>query len=422
MIGLLLGSPLSQAQGSPAGGVANTSLPVASDVLGKNLVASDQAFDEFVLSRLRTNAEYQLLDNQVRQAQIKIEQEDAANSLQITGGIKHRPVGEQNNTVSDVGGYLSIQKTLYDWGRVDNRVTSAEQELEARVFENAGRRNELSEVLAERYFNVLKADLDLSHMRAQLSDLQHILLSMTERAEGGSASSLEHEIMADELLSLEMEISARQLERQKFIEAFENHYGSMPLKWVLPRTALPEPLTGNLWDAELVRRSPALQALRTQVEAARSMKDARFADYFPTLKISASYIEVDLQYKWYTTLDMSYEVYNGGKAGLGVAEQELKVTEIMLQLQTQYQKSRDQMQALLTEYDIQQRRYRIYDRIATSKRQLYRTMTERMRSTQGNLREIYNAQKAAIDATLKRNHAYLDAVYQAYKARLLLGN
>lgn len=395
-------------------------LPAVHDLLATSR-ESDRDFDAFVLNSLLGNPDYQVLETVLSKSLLQVEISNAIDAVAVSAGVKYRPEGDQNTSVSEVGGYLNLQKSLYDFGRVKHRVVAATAEVEAVAFDNLAKVNELKAQLSEQYFNLIKVDADIRHRSEQARYLAEVIDHLKARSQGGLGSSLDYELLNDEGETLRLEIQLKQLEVDKLRAIFANNYAVIPTQLFVPSRFLPELYQGEAWTDKLFLQSVALRLLDQRLASVRSLKKSAQSDHYPTLALNMAYVESNLAYDLFTTVDLNLPLYNGGKTQLGIAEKELEITELLLQIQSERKRVKDQARGLLYDYTHAAQRFTVYDELVRSKVRLMDVMQERMRRTQGQLQDLYQIKKGMADARVQRDRALIDALYFAYLSRLLIG-
>lgn len=191
-----------------------------------------------------------------------------------------------NNGKSDERINLNVSQMLYDFGKVDAQVTSADQ----RIIERA---SELDVTREDVIRDTLSALIDVSSSKAsidiaeqQLVEMQDLLELARKRERAGAGDQADIYEAESNVEATRSEILDYKLARSAALGTLESLTGA-PIEDVdegrLPRT--PDQACRGTDD---VSRNPRLLAARARIEVAKAQLDENRANQFPTLALEPS--------------------------------------------------------------------------------------------------------------------------------------
>lgn len=375
----------------------------------------DTAFEQFIESKVQHSVAFQALPNRLHSAAVQVDIEDTYDDLSIQGGVKHRPAGHADEDYSDLSAYVTATLPLYDWGRVEHRVEAAKKEHHAQVRDNEASVVEISEQVIADYFEYLRLQKELELMQLRLTSLTDHEQDLQRKYRSGAGARLELDYIQSEIKANELEQRAVQLELARVASDFQQRYGELPDVTTLPQfAAAPERLDPGLEDS-----SATVLAEKQRLAASQALLESQRSEHWPALDFKVSYQEDNREYELFTTLELSYNAYQGGRKQLVVKEQQYAVTDQMYNLQLAREETRRKLQKTITGWHTAQQQSELYAELAEAKWQAAALARTQLTYSRGRLRDIYDYEKVASDYELKALQATLDLLAARYQFKLL---
>jgi len=249
---------------------------------------------------------------------------------------------------------LSASKRLWDFGRAQNGVSAAEQDLESRAWGLVEARTRKRLEIMERYFDVLLADLEFARDEEAMA-IAFIRSDRTrDRRELGQASDID-------LLKAESEYQAsrqkryasksRQRATRARLALALNRPQRLSSALVPPKLPEIEFKLPNLEKLQKLaqERNSTLVALGAQLEAARGRVASARAEYWPVVSAEAETAVYSREFgsndRWRAGLVLEAPLYQGGRVGAQVAKQRA----LLQGLEAEYEEKRRQVQESVLE-------------------------------------------------------------------------
>lgn len=205
-----------------------------------------------------------------------------------------RTLGDSNFTSRSLS--ISLSQPLYNRGnQVQQRLADATVGQADSDFESVGQLLILR--VAERYFNVLSAQDDLTFVRADKDATARQLEQAKQRFEVGLITItdvLEAQARFDNATSTEIfAINNVEDAKEALREVTGEYYDVLqPLEAKLPLKQ-PQPADVENWLELAVQNNPSLQSAAFSVEGARENINLQKSGHYPTLDLTASYSDSD---------------------------------------------------------------------------------------------------------------------------------
>ena len=237
------------------------------------------------------NLKGSLAQYQAARAALGLSQAARAPTLGATAGTTRGSSSVDNNNVSNafsVGAVASWELDL--WGRLSGGVEVSQAKLQASQNDLAAARLSLQATLAQTYFSLRAAEMQVSLLDRTVVAYQRSLSLTQNRYGAGVASRADVAQAQTQLKSTQAQLIEARSSRAQLEHALATLLGKPPASFSLPPTVMlpPAPLVPLQLPASLLERRPDIAAAERRVAAAYAQIGVAHAAYFPSLTLSGS--------------------------------------------------------------------------------------------------------------------------------------
>ncbi len=219
-----------------------------------------------------------------------------------------------NNSLSDTSASVSVNTTVFDWGRISAELDSAREGLSASALQ-------VKEIREQVAYSTMSELLNLSRYKESISVAQAYVKRMQELVTMLSGIASVDKGRASELV----QARARLLSAQAQKEQLQHQYDNTRIKLVRLMGVEPQVLPAVRWNSDLIALNTALGALADHPTLKRSEAEVRAADAqaqairasgLPQVKWVVQKSTAKDQYgdtdAWYTGLNVEWSAFSGG--------------------------------------------------------------------------------------------------------------
>ncbi|MTD38535.1 hypothetical protein GIX45_07835 [Erwinia sp. CPCC 100877] len=221
--------------------------------------------------------------------------------------------------------YLSLQQTLFDFGRTGDKVDNAKFSKGQQVWEAVDSAEKISARIAEDYFNIIKGRELLKNNKQVLAEHRRILGYASARADNGMDNQSDVHQVQVRIKGLEASAESIEAELQATVREYEILVGHAP-GVLQPQDLTPfyEKIEKNL--EEQVRSSPQIKALQMEFAATSAQYQYLKKSWLPQLTLSVSHGKTSAYSENGTQvmLNVTSNIFDGGNSlfqAQGVARQ-----------------------------------------------------------------------------------------------------
>ena len=237
---------------------------------------------------------------------------------------------------------IVVDKKLYDFGRTDSNLQAVQQNLESQKILYEDSRQQRRIEIMQRYFDVVLADLEFYQYNEAMAVAFIELDRRRDRNELGQVSDIQ---------VLEQEAEYQRVRKQRFASQNRQRLTRARLAYVLGRPGqLPDTVSrpGQLphlirslpeveaLQAEAIKNSNILRALRARISAAQSQLAAARAGDNPVLYGSAeanAYSKERANYdKWRVGVQLEVPLTTGGRVDADAAKYQAEIYQLKAEL------------------------------------------------------------------------------------------
>ena len=233
---------------------------------------------------------------------------------------------------------ISIDKTLYDFGRTSAASDAAARQLSSRKILYISARQQRRLDIMRRFFDVVLADLQFYRYNEEMAVEYVALDRLRDRRELNQVSDLdvlEQETAFQRARTLRTRSQNRQRQTRARLALALNRPGELPSTVVPPQ--LPQ-LDQQLPEVEQLQKlalveNPELKALREQLEASLALVDNARAGNNPSLngRLEAGNYSREREQtrygEWRAELSIQVPLYDGNRTDAGVAREKARLFE-----------------------------------------------------------------------------------------------
>ena len=233
---------------------------------------------------------------------------------------------------------ISIDKTLYDFGRTSAASDAAARQLSSRKILYISARQQRRLDIMRRFFDVVLADLQFYRYNEEMAVEYVALDRLRDRRELNQVSDLdvlEQETAFQRARTLRTRSQNRQRQTRARLALALNRPGELPSTVVPPQ--LPQ-LDQQLPEVEQLQKlalveNPELKALREQLEASLALVDNARAGNNPSLngRLEAGNYSREREQtrygEWRAELSIKVPLYDGNRTDAGVAREKARLFE-----------------------------------------------------------------------------------------------
>lgn len=219
-----------------------------------------------------------------------------------------------NNSLSDTSASVSVNTTVFDWGRISAELDSAREGLSASELLVKETREQVASSTMTELLNLSRYKESIQVAEAYVKRMQELvtMLSGIASVDKGRASEL-------------VQARARLLSAQAQKEQLQHQYDNTRIKLVRLMGVEPQVLPAVRWNSDLIGLNTALRALsdhptlkrgEAEVRAADAQAEAIRAGGLPQVKWVVQKSTAKDQYgdtdAWYTGLNVEWNAFSGG--------------------------------------------------------------------------------------------------------------
>lgn len=211
-----------------------------------------------------------------------------------------------------------INIPVYNSGRIDHSIASAQSSLEAAEQQQASNELHLKMQVAEAYLNVLRSESALEVARSHVDSLTADRKDVTDRFEQGIVAN-------NDVLAANVELANAQQQLVKITHQLDN--AKTTYNRLLDRkltdavhldSHLPELPTGTLDELtnHALKQRPELSDLNAQIDALKQQAESINASLMPQVAINGGYQYQQNRYQaheglWVASLNMDWKLFDG---------------------------------------------------------------------------------------------------------------
>jgi outer membrane protein TolC len=249
-----------------------------------------------------------------------------------------------DQTHDDHSASLFARKRLYDFGRTGHALDAANADVAGQEWRVADRRAARRIDIAERFFDVLLADLRYARDYEAMSIAFVRYDQAQDRRKQGQLSAIDvaerHTIYQDTRRLWYQSTTEQRNTRARLAQAMR-WSGRLPAALAMPdlKNQLAQLPDVGVLQAQALLTSPLVLAARERVSASGERISSARAGRAPTLdaevEVSAYSRDLGSRDRWRAGLTLDVPLYTGGKVGADVAQQQAELRRAQAQLNAQ---------------------------------------------------------------------------------------
>lgn len=374
-----------------------------------------------VLATLEQTADAEVAAAMTDIASAELRQAESQGSPNVTMDAQGDLAGGEGSTQSEYR--LTVEQTLFDWGRADRLVDSRRSTVESR--QNSEREALLDAALqtAEMFYGVGSVNEKMASNQATRNSLVELRDMIQRRVESNVSPGIDLEevkIRLD-LLDIADHQLASEKSRQKLslVRLTGLDVDRPSLSGCLEERPIDE--------ARLVERalesSPTLARVRRRAEAHGFETEALDAGGLPTL-VGGYRSDSDLDgdgFDQRVYLGLRYQFQAGGELESKIAAERARYLEQMALLRKEAEVLTQTVSAWVNAYQTSRSLVAVYDRILASKVRQKQSHLRRFLAGRSSWRDVLNAQQEVADARISRIDSRVSACLASSSLDLLTG-
>ncbi len=273
---------------SEAGGEWQTAQPTALKVPERWWsVFNDAELDRLESRVMIDNQSLKIAEAQYRAARAAVDSAAAARLPTVTGSASASRGQSKGVTGNSYGLSASANWEIDLWGRVRRSVEAAQAKAEASADDLAAARLSTQALLAQTWFQLHAADLQIQLLQRTRSADARFLALTHDRHDSGVASGLDVAQAETQLNTDRAQLTELELQRAQLAHALTTLLGGGDIQLELAAALPPVPVPPELLPSTLLEQRPDIAAAERAAAAANAQIGLARTAYFPQLNLGA---------------------------------------------------------------------------------------------------------------------------------------